>query len=522
VDAFVAEVAAAGTAGIGRGQCIESYGAGEAYLPLLEALGRLSRGPDGERLVACLRQYAPTWLAQLPAVVGEAAHVAIERQGPGVTPQHMLRELAEALEAFTAEQPLIVVLEDLHWSDASTVEALALLARRREAVRLLVLGTYRPVELILRQHPLKAVKQELALHGHCAELPVGYLTRAEVQAYLAQQGPSEAATAELAAWVHRRTEGHPLFMVHVVEELARRGRPTLPTAAEAAGRPAEADAAVPAGLEPLIELQLGRLGAEAQQVLEVASVVGAEFAEASVAAGVSLPLDAIAAICDGLARQGQFLEDLGLAEWPDGTVSGRFGFRHALYREVLYRRLGSGRRVRVHRTIGARLETAYGAQASQLAAALAVHFERGGDYRRAVPYLQQAADNAALRHAPHEVIALLTKGLELLTHLPDTPERAQQELALCIPLGNALIAVQGYAAPDVRAVFNRAYALCQHLEDTAHLLAVLHGLHRFYYNSGEWHVARELAGQMVTLAPRRCWRHSHNQGLPSDGCSQSG
>jgi DNA-binding winged helix-turn-helix (wHTH) protein len=114
VDAFVAEVAAAGTAGIGRGQCIESYGAGEAYLPLLEALGRLSRGPDGERLVACLRQYAPTWLAQLPAVVGEAAHVAIERQGPGVMPQHMLRELAEALEAFTAEQPLIVVLEALH------------------------------------------------------------------------------------------------------------------------------------------------------------------------------------------------------------------------------------------------------------------------------------------------------------------------------------------------------------------------------------------------------------------------
>jgi predicted ATPase len=120
--------------------------------------------------------------------------------------------------------------------------------------------------------------------------------------------------------------------------------------------------------------------------------------------------------------------------------------------------------------------------------------------RQAVPYLQQAADNAAQRHAPHEVIALLTKGLELLTHLPDTPERAQQELALCIPLGNALIAVQGYAAPDVGAVFNRAYALCQHLEDTAHLLAVLHGLHRFYYNSGEWHVARELAGQMVTLA----------------------
>jgi predicted ATPase len=132
-------------------------------------------------------------------------------------------------------------------------------------------------------------------------------------------------------------------MVHVVEELARRGQLT----AEAGGRPAEADAEVPAGLQPLIELQLGQLGAEAQQVLEVASVVGAEFAEASVAAGLLLPLDAIEAIDEGLARQGQFIADLGLAEWPDGTVSGRYGFRHVLYRGVLYQRIGSGHRVRV-------------------------------------------------------------------------------------------------------------------------------------------------------------------------------
>ena len=226
VDAFVAEVAAAQTAWIGRGQCIDHSGAGEAYLPLLDALGRLGRGPAGAQLVACVRQYAPTWLGQLAAVVGEEARAAGGPPGPGVTPQRMLRELAEALEACTAAHPLLLVLEDLHWSDASTVEALALLARRREAARLLVLGTYRPVELILRQHPLKAGKQELQLHGHCAEVPLGYLPVAAVQAYLAQRGPAAAATAEWAAWVHRRTEGQPLFMVHVVEELARGGRLT--------------------------------------------------------------------------------------------------------------------------------------------------------------------------------------------------------------------------------------------------------------------------------------------------------
>src|SRR5262249_46893758 len=158
------------------------------------------------------------------------------------------------------------VLEDLHWSDASTIEALALLARRREAAQVLVLGTYRPVELILRQHPLKAVKAELQLHGHCGDVPVGYLPVAAVQAYLAQRGPAAVATAAWAAWVHQRTEGQPLFMVHVVEELARSGRPPAP-APDAAGCGTAVE--VPAGLKQLIELQLEQLSAEEQQVLEV-------------------------------------------------------------------------------------------------------------------------------------------------------------------------------------------------------------------------------------------------------------
>ena len=167
---------------------------------------------------------------------------------------------------------------------------------------------------------------------------------------------------------------------------------------------------VPASLQQLIELQLGQLDAEEQQVLEVASVVGAEFAEASVAAGLPLPLDAIAARCEGLAQRGQFIEDRGLAAWPDGTVSGRYGFRHALYQEVLYGRIGSGRRMRCHRAIGMRLEAGYGAQVAQIAATLAVHFERGHDAERAVRYRQQAAEKAPQRPAHQEVLQHLTRG----------------------------------------------------------------------------------------------------------------
>ena len=498
VEAFVAEVAAAQTAWIGWGQCIDHSGAGEAYLPLLDALGRLGRGPAGARLGACVRQYAPTWLGPLAALVGEEERAAGGSQGPGVTPPQMLRELAAALEACTAVHPLILVLEDLHWSDASTVEALTLLARRREAARLLVLGTYRPVELILRQHPLKAVKQELQLHGLCADVPLGYLPAAAVQAYLAQRGPTAAATAEYAAWVHRRTEGHPLFMVHVVAELARGGG--LTAAPAAAGRGAAAE--VPAGLQQLIELQLGQLDAEEQQVLEVASVVGAEFAEASVAAGLPLPLDAIAARCEGLAQRGQFIEDRGLAAWPDGTVSGRYGFRHALYQEVLYRRMGSGRRMRCHRAIGMRLEAGYRARTHEVAAELALHCQRGQDAQRAVQYLGQAAENATQRQAPHEVIALLTTALALLATLPETLARAQQELPLQLTLAVALSEVKGQAAPEVAQTYARIRALCAQVGETPQLVQMLLGLHWFHLTREALSTAREVGEQLAQLAQR--------------------
>ncbi len=246
---------------IGREQCVEQYGVGEAYLPLLEALSQLGRGPAAATVLPQLRQYAPSWLAQLPGVMDAAERGALQAPGQGVTQSRMLRELAEGLEAQTAVQPLALVLEDLHWSDASTVEALALLARRREAARLPVLGTYRPVELVVRDHPLKAAKQELQLHGQCAEVPLGYLTQTEVQSYLAQRATDPAATAAVAEFVHRRTEGHPLFMVHVVDDLGHQGTLSKPDPApgeralhrgggRSAGGPAVVDRAAAGAVEP--------------------------------------------------------------------------------------------------------------------------------------------------------------------------------------------------------------------------------------------------------------------------------
>jgi DNA-binding winged helix-turn-helix (wHTH) protein/predicted ATPase len=494
VDAFVGGLSQDEPLWIGRGQCVEQYGAGEAYLPLLEAWYQLCRGPGGEVVLDMLRTYAPSWLLQLPALVSAKEQAAIRPQGQGLTPSRMLRELAEVLEALTSVQPLIVVLEDLHWGDASTVEALTLLARRREAARLLVLGTYRPVELILRDHPLKAAKQELQLHGHCVDVPLAYFTPAEVRAYLVQRLPAQRAPVSVAAAVHRRTEGHPLFLATVVDELARQG--SLPDTAEAAIE-------VPASLQQLIELQLGRLSSETQQVLEVASVAGMEFATASVSAGLHTPLDVIEATCDALARRGQFLEDLGVATWPDGTLSGCYGFRHALYQEVLYRRLGSSRRARCHRAIGLCEESGFGARACERAAELAVHFARGRDYERAVRYAQDAADNVLQRFAYREAVTHLTTGIGLLTELPETPALARQELTMQLALGVVLTALKGYASADVEHAFTRARALGRQVGETAPLFTVVRGLWVCYLLRAELRRARALAEQLLRMAQDR-------------------
>src|SRR5262249_19564673 len=203
-----------------------------AYLPLLEALGRLGRGPGGERLVAILAQYAPSWAVQFPTLLNARALADLQHALEGTTRTRMLRELSVALDVVSAEGPLVLVLEDLQWSDPSSVEALVMLARRREPARLLVVGTYRAAEVVGHDHPLTTVKQELRARGQAVEVALRYLSQAAVQAYVTTRLAEPGAAAALAPVVYRRTDGHPLFMVQVTDYLAQPGGslPATPTA----------------------------------------------------------------------------------------------------------------------------------------------------------------------------------------------------------------------------------------------------------------------------------------------------
>ena len=165
--------------------------------------------------------------------------------------------------------------------------------------------------------------------------------------------------------------------------------------------------------------------------------------------------------CAGLAAKGQFVRTLGVEEWPDGTIAGRYSFSHALYQNVVYERVAAARRIGLHRRIGERKEAAYGQRTGEIASELAVHFEKGRDHWRAVRYLEQAGKNAIQRHAHQEAIGHLTNGLELLRALPDTPERIQHKLTLQLTLVSPLLTVKGYTAPEVEQTYARARDLCR-------------------------------------------------------------
>jgi predicted ATPase/DNA-binding winged helix-turn-helix (wHTH) protein len=512
VNLLLARLAARSEVRSARGMCAEHHGEGEPYLPLLEALGQLARGPAGSAALAMLRRYAPLWLGQLPGLLSETELERLQPRVDGAMPARMLRELAEALEALTADRPLVLVLEDLHWSDRSTVEFLAYLGQRQEPARLLVLGTYRPVEVMLRAHPLRGMVQELHGRGQTVELRLEFLPAEAVAAYVAGRLGGPIAPA-LAAFVHARTDGNALFMVNIVEHLVQQGLVVRRTGQWALrDRAAGTLASLPEGVRQLLERRLEALPPEAQRVLEAASVVGEKFAVAAVAAGVQGPVADVEALCEGLAAQHHVIDDIGMTVWPDGISSGAYRFRHALYQQVLYERVGSARRAQLHRRIGARLEAGYRNRAAEIAAQLAVHFERGGEIGGAIHYWQQVGETAARRHAHPEAIAALRKGLALLATLPDSLARSQHEVALQLPLGELLMAAKGMAAPEVGEVYTRARALCHQVGETPQSFRALQGLCRFHEAQARLSTAAALAQQLFDLATRQ-----HDMGLLREG-----
>jgi predicted ATPase len=505
LDVFADRHAASGELAYAMGRSAEHYGPSEAYLPLFDAITRLCHGPHGERLLHIFRRHAPSWLAQLPGLLGDAELETLRRRAVGGTRERMLRELADAITAFSTDTPLILRLEDLHWSDASTLDWLSYISRCREPARLLILSSMRPIEGLPREHPLARLLAESAVAKNCGSLRLRGLAATEVGEYLAAQFGEEPVCGSkptaLAEAIYARTEGNPLFVVNVANDLVERGVLIERDGTwSLAGRLEDIAATIPDDLRGLIELQLERLGSGERDILEVASAAGAEFSAATVAAALGQPTESVEKCCTEIARIGLFLRNAGSESWPDGTLANRLAFRHALYRATLYERLPTARRARLHVVIADRLEKAFGERARELAAELASHFELGGDVARAILYHHAAGDNAGARSAAREAIGHYRRALELLGGLADSRERTQREIALNIALGPLLLACEGFGAPAGEKAYKRAQELCDRIGATRELFTALWGL--WLYNQGDGHFddAKQIGQRLLGIA----------------------
>jgi hypothetical protein len=429
----------------------------------------------------------------------------------------MRRELIEVLESIGTVRPLVLCIEDLHWADVSTLDWIATTAARTDPAALLFIGTARPAE-IRADARLRALTGDLGSKGLCDEIVLLGLGEADVCAYVTLLFPAAAEAQEsldhIARAVFRRTEGHPLFVVNLLNELvARRVLVNDGGRWSAEGNIDPVVGSIPDDVRRTIARQIERLDAVERVLLEVSSVLAEPYSAATVAAGADVPLPGVESTLARLARQNWLVRECPVAEWPDGTVSASFEFLHALYRDVLSERLTPARRVEVHRKAGERLERGYGGRTVEIAAALAAHFAEARDAGRAVRYLQEAAEVSRRRSAYPTAEAQLRRALSLLGPLAASSERIEREVEIRIALASVLMAIRGWSDSEVETHYTRAIHLCSDLENSPHLFAGLWGLWLFEWGRGALEPAQHVVVKLRDIASK-----SSDEGVVLQAC----
>jgi predicted ATPase/class 3 adenylate cyclase len=401
-----------------------------------------------------------------------------------LSPQKQKQKTQEALVAWllaeAATKPVLAAWEDLHWADPSTLEVLSLCIDQAPTARLLLLLTFRP-----DFHP------PWAMLSYLMQLTLSRLGHNQVKEMVKQITGGKALPAEAMQQIVSKTDGVPLFVEELTKMVVESGL-LRETEGHYELRGALPPLAIPATLQDSLVARLDRL-ATVKEIAQLGATLGREFSYEVLQAVA--PVDETT-LQQALAKlvEAEVLYQRGL------PPQARYLFKHALIQDAAYQSLLKSTRQQYHHQIAHVLEKQLSETRDAQPELLAHHYTAAGLVAQAIPYWQQAGQRAAQRSANVEAIAHLTKGLALLKILPDTLDRAQQELRLQITLGAPLMATKGWAAPEVGKAYARARELCQQVGETSQLFPVLWGLWVFSLVRAELQTARELAEQLLTLA----------------------
>lgn len=503
VEEFIARLTASGEgATVLRGKCSERLAGTEAYLPLFEALDDLMHRRATGSFTDMLRTIAPTWYVQIGPLSSEsAASIQIREDAQTASPERMKREMAALFQEVSRVRPLILFFEDLHWADVSTIDLINYLSGRFDAVRVAVIVTYRPADMMLARHPFLQIRPDLQARGLFREIALPLLGVQEIERYLALEFPGHSFPEDFAAILHARTEGSPLFMVDVVRYLRDRrvieeqqGRWGLARSIP------DIERELPDSVRGTITRNIARLDEADRRLLLAASVQGRECDSAIVAEATAMDPADVEERLESLARVHGLVELVAASELPDFTLSVRYRFVHVLYQNVLYASLQPSRKASLSGKVAAALLAHHGDDAPELASELAMLFESARDVRRAAEYFLLASRRAAGLFAFREAVVLSRRGLAAVKALPDDVARKQLELGLQVVYGLSLRSIQGWAAPEVEPIYVRARQLCDELGNAPQLFPVLWGLSLFHAIRGDLQVFLELAEQLLAIA----------------------
>ncbi len=401
---------------------------------------------------------------------------------PAQQKQQTLHAFLTILLRIAAQQPVLFIMEDLHWVDPSTLELLSLLVDQGPTARILVLLTFRP-----------DFSPPWAGRAHLTQVTLPRLSRPQAVEITDRVAHGKALPAEVVEQVVVKTDGVPLFVEELTKMVLESG--LLQEEAERYELTGPLPPlAIPATLHDSLMARLDRLAA-VKALAQLGATLGREFSYALFQAVA--PWDE-ATVQRGLQQlvAAEFLYQRGVL--PHAT----YLFKHALIQEAAYQSLLRSTRQQYHQRIAQVLEEGFPELCATQPELVAQHYTAAGLSTHAIPYWLGAGQQARQRSANPEAIQHLTTGLALLATLPETPARVQQELDLQLALGPAFVATKGYAAPEVEQIYARARALCAQVGDTPQLFPTLQGLCQCYYGRGALPTARELGEQLLRLAQR--------------------
>jgi DNA-binding SARP family transcriptional activator/tetratricopeptide (TPR) repeat protein len=529
---------------VASGDCNAYTGIGDPYLPLREILGLLSgdvearwaagamtreharrlwnalpltaqalleNGPDlidtfipGSALVERASLYAlggADWSSRLDE---HSARLPPSQVAPDPQQSDLFEQYTRVLQSLARSAPLVLVVDDLQWADLGSISLLFHLGRHLASSRILILGAYRPEEVALgrdgERHPLEPLVSEFQrLFGDVVVDVDQAESRVFMEALLDSE-PNQLG-AGFRQMLFEQTRGQPLFTIELLRGMQERGDLVQDQEGLWRAGPALDWETLPARVEAVVAERINRLAQPLQAALRVASVEGETFT-AEVVARVQRTdeREILGYFSQELDRRHRLIRAQSILRM-DGQLLSSYRFQHILYQRYLYSNLDEVERVHLHERVGTVLEELYKSQEEITAVApqLALHFQKARVADKAIEYLRQAGERAVQLSAYQEGIAHLNKGLDLLMTLPDSSMRAQQELELQLALGKAWIGPKAYG-PESKKAFTRARELCQQLGKTHQLCQVLGQLAVRHFVKTEYHKARELAEEALSLA----------------------